>query len=373
MAPPRKTFSVGFPVYSVAFTPKKPRVVVGGGGGATKAGVKNAMMLYDINPLTLELTPVAEHKFGTDEDGCMSVAVHPKEKVFVAGVNSPLETVKAGNNKNCRIFHFKSEQPRFVERAAHKTLDSKDSFFHQKVAKFDPTGTILITGTTDGKLGIWKWPDFKPLHPGIDHGGEVVDADFDSAGKNIVSISPDKCYVTDATTGRTVWSIEKPVMHKTTPGGFRACRYGKGTSAEFLFLIVNTKDRKNAYICKWQISNWKLYRQRKIASKPVSAFALSNSGECAAYGLADFSVNILSTKNLQTFFRISSAHSFAITALEFSPNSQLLVSGSADTTLNITVVPPPPAGMPLVPVALLVLFFIVLFTYMAMLQEEQEL
>lgn len=36
---------MGFPVFTVAFTPVGNSLLVGGGGGATKAGVKNTVVI----------------------------------------------------------------------------------------------------------------------------------------------------------------------------------------------------------------------------------------------------------------------------------------------------------------------------------------
>jgi hypothetical protein len=41
-----KSHTMGFPVFALAFAPKKPRLVVGGGGGASKSGVKNSLVRF---------------------------------------------------------------------------------------------------------------------------------------------------------------------------------------------------------------------------------------------------------------------------------------------------------------------------------------
>jgi len=39
-----KKSEIGFPVFAVAFAPKKQRLFVGGGGGANNSGVKNSLV-----------------------------------------------------------------------------------------------------------------------------------------------------------------------------------------------------------------------------------------------------------------------------------------------------------------------------------------
>ncbi|KAI8917521.1 WD40-repeat-containing domain protein [Powellomyces hirtus] len=368
MAPPKKQTTIGFPVFAVTFTPNKPRLLLGGGGGATRAGVKNAMIMYDLDPHTLELKPVAEQLFGKQDDGCMSIAIHPKDKIFVAGVNSPEDQVAAGNNLNCRVFIFKNEK--FMAKQSYKTLDSKESIYYQKVARFSTDGKLLVTGTTDGKLSLWLWPDFKLAIPAIDHKGEVADADFDPTGQQLVSITDNNCFVTDTATGKTLWSIENPVMKKTIKSAFRAARFGKRASQGYLFLVINAKDKKRAFICKWQAQGWKLHRQKAIGNKPVTAFTMSENGELLAFGAADLSVSVLSATGLQAIYRVQNAHAFPATALAFSPNAQMLVSASADGTCHIAVVPPASGSWYLFPMGLIGLFIIALLSYLFMLEED---
>ncbi|KAJ3023010.1 hypothetical protein HKX48_004633 [Thoreauomyces humboldtii] len=372
MAPPKRQTTVGFPIFAVTFTPNKPQLMIGGGGGATRAGVKNAMIMYELDAQTLELQPIAEHRFGKQDDGCMSIAIHPREKYLVAGVNSPEDLVKSGDNRNCRVFVYKGQQ--FIAGKSYKTLDSRDSMFYQKVGRFSPDGTLLVTGTTDGKLSLWQWPAFELAIPAIDHKGEIADADFDSSGQQLVSVTDTNCFVTDTATGKTLWAIERPVMKKTIKSAFRAARFGKYGSEGYLFLVINAKDKKKAFICKWQTKGWKLHRQKAIGNKPVTAFTISDHGDLLGYGSADLSVHVLSASTLQSIYRVQNAHGFPVTSLAFSPNSKMLVSASADGTVHVAVVPKPSGSIFLLPLGLIALLFIALLAYLIFLEEDgQEL
>lgn len=68
--------TLGFPVFCLGFSPNG-KLLLGGGGGATKAGVKNTCQLYTLDESTGSLSLVAEQEFSKADDGCMSLAVHP--------------------------------------------------------------------------------------------------------------------------------------------------------------------------------------------------------------------------------------------------------------------------------------------------------
>ncbi len=129
------------------------------------------------------------------------------------------------------------------------------------------------------KLMIIKYPELVPAFPAINHNDEVSDCDFDPKGASFLSISSKHCFVHDAKTGETIWSIEKPVMHKNEPCEFRAGAFGRELSDGFLFLVINAKSRKRSHIAKWKVGSsgsqsWTLERSRAISTKPVTAFAM---------------------------------------------------------------------------------------------------
>ena len=71
--------------------------LVGGGGGATRAGVKNSVILFEITrDSSLKLK--SEFVFGANDDACMNLAAHPVDKVFIAGVNSSEQVIRVDLN-----------------------------------------------------------------------------------------------------------------------------------------------------------------------------------------------------------------------------------------------------------------------------------
>ena len=89
--PPTTSHSVGFPVYAIGFgaqtgSPKvedgsapshKWQLIIGGGGGNSKTGVRNKLILYELDVATRGIEQKAEHLFEKDEDAPWTLAVHP--------------------------------------------------------------------------------------------------------------------------------------------------------------------------------------------------------------------------------------------------------------------------------------------------------
>ena len=126
-----------FPVYSCAFL--KPRqLVLGGGGGASRSGIKNKLVIesfwtsnlitkrsisqriYDIAE-NLHIELLDEYELEKGEDAPMSMASHTEvpiiqqlvwavvfiiyqNETLVCGINSVAENLEKGENENCRTF-----------------------------------------------------------------------------------------------------------------------------------------------------------------------------------------------------------------------------------------------------------------------------
>lgn len=77
----RVTVAAGCPVYSLTFiqggaTENEDRLILGGGGGSSKTGVRNKVCIYAVRNASLELlldSPLAE-----GDDAPMCLATHPK-------------------------------------------------------------------------------------------------------------------------------------------------------------------------------------------------------------------------------------------------------------------------------------------------------
>ncbi|KAJ2992678.1 hypothetical protein HDV02_002904 [Globomyces sp. JEL0801] len=184
--------SIGFPVFSVVCAGNNNEFLVGGGGGGTKAGVKNSVMLFKVDPITLELSLSSEFKFSRDDDGCMSIAAHPLKRVFVCGVNGPADDIKKGVNQNARSFRIQN--------------NNKDPIDYQRVCRFSKDGKMFIAGTTDGHLSFWSWPEMEEALPAYDYpNSEILDIHIDHQSSNVVVVTSSKLRLLDLAKGKVRW------------------------------------------------------------------------------------------------------------------------------------------------------------------------
>jgi prolactin regulatory element-binding protein len=145
-----KQHTTGFPVFCVTAAGNNNEFLIGGGGGATKAGVKNSVILFRVDSMTLELLPVSEYLFSKQDDGCMSIASHPLKRVFIAGVNGPL--MEKGENQNARFFYIQNSSIKFAPEKSVQSVTSIDPMHYQKVIRFSKDGKIFVAGTSDGRV-----------------------------------------------------------------------------------------------------------------------------------------------------------------------------------------------------------------------------
>jgi prolactin regulatory element-binding protein len=262
-----KKHSLGWPVFSLAFTPSN-ELLVGGGGGSSRAGINNLVVLFSD-----KMEVINDYMFGNLDDGCMSLSVHPKvrvitqEKAFIAGVNHSEDLIEKNQNLNLRIFLLQKQRLKLVKEIP--TVKSTDPYHHQKVAKFSPDGKYFATGSSDGRFMSFTWPSLEPLLPERKSSLEICDVHFDATSSKLCFTSPKSVQVLGIAKNKILWSLEGVVPNCD----FRAARFGCKSTANYLYLVLNAKSRKEAYIQKYSIDEKKLILSKKLP-KPVTAFTL---------------------------------------------------------------------------------------------------
>ncbi|GAA5920105.1 hypothetical protein JCM1841_004100 [Sporobolomyces salmonicolor] len=347
---------VKFPVYSLAFTADHT-LVLAGGGGSSRTGVKNRLSLYQIDTKKRQLSLLEEHELAKEEDAPMTLAVHRDSSALVAGVNSDLKTLEKGTNENLRVFSYGDSSIKYEKRK--QTITSTDPDHYQKVTTFSrsPSSPLVAVGSTNSQLSLLSYPDLDEVFPSLTYDGEeVFDADFDDSGEMLAGTSSNKLCVwstkpvVDADKPHEpLQVIERPVLKKELVCTFRAAKFGRKSTSSNLYTVVNAAPTgrtrkhpagsKKAFVSLWDARSWRLVKTRTVSQKPITAFDVSDDGTLLAYGSSDLSVGILDAVTLRPILTVLHAHDFPVTSLKFNPSSSLLVSGSADNSVRLIEVP----------------------------------
>ncbi|KAJ2720767.1 hypothetical protein GGI07_004406 [Coemansia sp. Benny D115] len=341
----------GFPIACITIT-QASEIVLGGGGGSGRSGVKNKLAVYTISASTKTFEAVSSLVLSSDEDAPTCVAQHPKDKTLVASVNASKKKIEAGENNNCRLFELKKKSIRPGKSAA--SVASTNELDYQRCIDVDPHGKLVAGGSTNGTLAVMRYPQLTPAFPFVEASGEINDVSFNASGKWLAVATDSELRVVVSRDGSAVQSIEKPHTTSGVRANFRFARFGraKGTLNAFhstqkspveltnvLYTVLNTKSRKQAYVALWDTTTWKRLGTRPVCNSVITTMALSNNGKLLAFATASLQIVICDAHSLRVLMRIPGAHAFAITALAFTNDDCYLVSGSADESCHAYVIP----------------------------------
>ncbi|KAF8974375.1 WD40 repeat-like protein [Flammula alnicola] len=346
-----------FPVYSC--------LVLGGGGGASRSGIKNKLRLYNVSEdRSIELKDEFELEKG--EDAPMSMAAHLKSGTLVCGINSVLEKLEKGENENCRAFNVADAKIKLLRTKS--TLTGNDVDDYQKVTVLSQDGTILaVAGSHD--LALLSYPSLTPIYETIHTEREIYDVTFSdklviATTHNLLVYSlptattpspkkgKKKSKASSTTHSEKLQSLEleKTVELPSSTGEgstFRVARYHP-LDPQTLYTVINTTPPRSkktkgatrqAYVCKWNTNTWAVEKSRKVGDRSITCVDISADGRFLGYGSSDLSIGMLDSKTLSPVASILKAHEFPPTTIKFNSTTTLLVSGSADNSIRIVSVP----------------------------------
>lgn len=366
-----------FPLYTVKVDPKTGLVITAGGGGASKTGIKNAVHFLD-------LQLVGEHSYS-------ATLVHSHDTDTRATMNMALcdGVMAVGQDGTCCLLKFKQGSEKEDGKAAAKDAgndvqkgntrrragkgdrggqegaaasgdksDTKDETAQisvsglaevqsdlnpqdplQKVVRFSPDLSLLLTGGTDGHVRVWEFPSLKKKFDFKAHEGEIEDLDMSPGNKHLVTVGRD--FACSVWSGNQLamglrWFETMPHIAEKTYR-YMACRFGKVEDQKdalrlYTVQIPHKRDRKPppCFITKWDGRSFLPMLTAPCGSEVISSLAVSDSGTFLGLGTVTGSVAIYISFSLQKLYYVQESHGIVVTDLAFLPEK---IRGNNETAM----------------------------------------
>ncbi|NUN66390.1 NACHT domain-containing protein [Pseudanabaena biceps] len=241
-----------------------------------------------------------------------SVGFHPKGQLLAS----------AGEDNTIKLWNLKTG-------CCVQTLQGHQLWV--KAIAFSPDGEILASGSFDYTVKLWDLQTGECLKTLLGHNSVVTSLDFSPQGDRLVTGSYDQSVkIWDIATGKCL-----DTLHKHTNRVWSVAFHPQGN------LVVSGGDDHGIKI--WELQRGKCIKTLQGNSNAIYAIAYSNQQNLLASGHEDqtiklWNVNINTPQTLESDlqpFQILRGHSDRILSIAFSPNGQILASGSADRTIKL--------------------------------------
>lgn len=360
------SYTAKFPIYALSYHSPSSTLILGGGGGPSRSGVPNGLLLLTLKSTNNTNTNYALEEAGelrTGDEAVMSLSLYDDKTdcLVVAGVNDrcwlmELKTKSSSSSSSSRVSSIvnalNSGSPpspaasvsvsQSTPLSLLRTIQSDSSLSddgYLRTTRFTPSGRSFLAGGSDGSVREWAVPEMRLLSK-IEAESEILDADAQDQMLALVTGS-----------GHIQLSLgnksEDPITIKPSQPGFsfKFGRFFKKDSKAFLLAVENVVGMKS----KRRNPNVVIYPLDSIDAKkikPQSRQSLSIPKNCtclhifqdyASFGFADGSLLVTSiSKTSVIFLHKKLAHPFPVTGLAIDSAKGILLSSSADGQILVS-------------------------------------
>ena len=379
MAPPPPARKFGAPLFFCSFTDSdaNDEVVLGGGGGASKTGVANRLLLVKVDEeKATHVTGAHQCRLECDP----SAEVHTGSLTTVNGVwvkGKPYFVAVLSGGDGLVKYQLKKSGQGGKKDGEEKETFNKLEINKSNISSFKQAaissiasnnlGTQIAVGFDTGKIVIYEASkldevkEFNPKkHSQIPDKGGIMSLSFTFCGTKVAAVKGNGfAFVWDtAASGKNEKAASVTVFQSPVPGGmFRGCySYDLPKSKKLFCMGLNIKGR--SMLTSWSLEKEgkgkKLVLKRKVNAhkaaltalagysslSPVRKGAVGSKGKClVASASSEGEVSVYSLEhNLTCLVRVPNAHMIFTTCVNFSNDGSRLVSVSADAGARIVTV-----------------------------------
>ena len=185
---------------------------------------------------------------------------------------------------------------------------------------FSPDSQIIASSSSDRTIRIWKLQSGETLRVLRGHQNAVLSITFINGGEQLISTSIDRTL--------RIWDIESGVTLRVLQGHSSAVTdsvYNNG-------LVFSSEN--NGQINVWNTRDNQNMKIFDVDTEPLSV-AISPDGKSIATGYTSGNLTLHSLPDFDVIWELNGAHGNYINRLDFSPDGQMLASGSYDNTIRV--------------------------------------
>lgn len=317
----------GFPVFSVCLaratspltSPPAYHIVVGGGGGPTKSGIKNGLILYSYSAGSLKTIATID----SQDEAVMCLALQKVSPLTVIAGVGP-----RGWRVACQPDGDGGGKPLLLLLCSVQTDHGGQEDPHQRMVSVK--GRRVATAACDGAVRVWSVDDVNGWEaeevlsfPGAFD--TVTDVQWYDGSLWVVINHSDVLECIEDSMGK--WQRRTLNHCKRENHSVRFCR----ATDDLLLIISNNRPKKCAVIEIFEKQSLKLLSTIAL-KKLVTACWMSEYG-FLAIGCSDGHVAVYSLDGTRSKLLMQHSHSFAVTSVYICEH--IVVSGSADGSVFV--------------------------------------